>query len=528
MTPSVSSFANVDPDAIGKGYIVRHLLHGEWIDPDFPVEIADPLHGGTLCRVDQAQPAQFYGFADQLGDCPTYGRHNPLYNVGRYTMLGEVFRKVGNALLDPDVADFFARLIQRCMPKSLAQCHGEVKVTALGFVNFSGDNVRFMARSFGVSGDHNGQESRGYRWPFGPVMIIAPFNFPLEIPALQLLGALAMGNLPLLKCDPRVAIVMEQFIRLLIACGLPREDVILMHADGVTTQQFVEQNAKLIRLLQFTGSSRIYELLAKIMGGRIKGEDAGFDWKILGPDFHPNWLPYVAWQSDQDAYAASGQKCSAQSVVFAHRNWLDGGLVVELAHRAALRKLDDLTIGPVLTWTTEDMLDHIAALLRIPGAKLLFGGRALTGHTIPVFYGAIEPTAVQVPLAAFANDEFFRRITTEVFGPLYVAVEWDDGDLETVLGIFESLDQRLTAAVVSRDQVFINEVLGRTNNGTTYAGIRARTTGAPQNHFFGPAGDPRAAGIGTPEAIRDTWSGHRELIHDVGPLPVGWTLPDPT
>lgn len=37
------------------------------------------------------------------------------------------------------------------------------------------------------------------------------------------------------------------------------------------------------------------------------------------------------------------------------------------------------------------------------------------------------------------------------------------------------------------------QVLGRTVNGTTYAGIRARTTGAPQNHWFGPAGDPRQA-----------------------------------
>jgi hypothetical protein len=37
-------------------------------------------------------------------------------------------------------------------------------------------------------------------------------------------------------------------------------------------------------------------------------------------------------------------------------------------------------------------------------------------------------------------------------------------------------------------------VLAATINGTTYCGIRARTTGAPQNHWFGPAGDPRAAG----------------------------------
>ena len=49
-------------------------------------------------------------------------------------------------------------------------------------------------------------------------------------------------------------------------------------------------------------------------------------------------------------------------------------------------------------------------------------------------------------------------------------------------------------------------------NGTTYAGRRARTTGAPQNHWFGPAGTPLAGGIGTIEAIRLVWSCHREVI----------------
>ena len=38
--------------------------------------------------------------------------------------------------------------------------------------------------------------------------------------------------------------------------------------------------------------------------GKIKIEDAGFDWKILGPDVQE--LEYVAYQSDQDAYAFSG------------------------------------------------------------------------------------------------------------------------------------------------------------------------------------------------------------------------------
>ncbi|KAK8957024.1 putative aldehyde dehydrogenase [Platanthera zijinensis] len=60
----------------------------------------------------------------------------------------------------------------------------------------------------------------------------------------------------------------------------------------------------------FTGSSRVAEKLAGDLRGRVKLEDAGFDWKILGPDVQE--VDYVAWVCDQDAYACSGQKCSAQ------------------------------------------------------------------------------------------------------------------------------------------------------------------------------------------------------------------------
>ena len=55
-------------------------------------------------------------------------------------------------------------------------------------------------------------------------------------------------------------------------------------------------------------------------------EDAGFDWKILGPDVSNE--AYVAWQCDQDAYACSGQKCSAQSVLFMHSNWAQAGALL--------------------------------------------------------------------------------------------------------------------------------------------------------------------------------------------------------
>ena len=114
------------------------------------------------------------------------------------------------------------------------------------------------------------------------------------------------------------------------------------------------------------------------------------------------------------------------------------------------------------------------------------------------------------PLVAVKN----RGLGGPVGAPLGVRDE-----LPKVLEACERMSAHLTAALVSNDVLFRNKVLANTCNGTTYAGLRARTTGAPQNHWFGPAGDPRAAGIGTIEAIRSVWSCHREIIFDEGPIP---------
>ncbi len=399
----------------------------------------------------------------------------------------------------------------------------KVTVTAAFLNNFGGDNVRFLGRSFGNPGDHIGQQSNGYRWPFGPVAIVAPFNFPLEIPVLQLMGALFMGNKPVLKPAEKCALVMEQFIHLLHHCGMPKEDVDLLNCQGVVAEKLITTAP--IRLTQFTGSTRVAELLSERTHGKVKIEDAGFDWKILGPDV--NNVDYVAWQCDQDAYASQGQKCSAQSIMFMHENWDQVGLVDKMKANAAKRSLDDLTIGPVLTHTTKNVMDHIERLLQITGSKVLFGGKELSNHKIPDCYGAIEPTAVFVPLKEMLKDEHYDACVTELFAPFQVVTKYANEEIDLVLEACERMSHHLTAAVVSNDLKFTNKILANTVNGTTYAGIRARTTGAPQNHWFGPAGDTRGAGIGTPEAIKLVWSCHREIIHDTL-VPNDWTQPKAT
>ncbi|KAI8477378.1 MAG: aldehyde dehydrogenase [Monoraphidium minutum] len=467
----VASWATVDIDKWSGAHPAKaqNLVGGKWVDAASALTIPDPLNGEPFTSVPDTQgERELQPFIDSLRKVPKSGLHNPIKRPERYVLYGEVCAKVAEEMRRPEVLDYFSRLVQRTSPKSYPQAVAEVTVTRRFFENFSGDQVRFLARGFSVSGDHAGQASTGHRWPFGPVALITPFNFPLEIPALQLMGALFMGNKPLVHVDHRVSIVMDQFLRLLHVCGMPAEDVDLLHGRGPAMGAVLEGAAP--RSTLFTGSQRVAEKLAIDLRGKVFLEDAGFDWKVLGPDVGD--VDYVAWQCDQDAYACSGQKCSAQSMMFVHSNWVKAGLLDKIKARAASRTLSDLTIGPVLTWTTDAILGHAARLLEIPGSRLLFGGRPLERHAIPKCYGAVEPTAVSVPLKALGDAEAFKAATTEVFGPFQVVVEYGDADLPLVLDALERMSHHLTAAVVSNDAMFLQHVLANTVNGTTYAGPR--------------------------------------------------------
>ena len=215
-------------------------------------------------------------------------------------------------------------------------------------------------------------------------------------------------------------------------------------------------------------------------------------------------------------------------MMFVHKNWRKTDVLDKMAAQASKRNLENLTVGPVITWTNERIAAHVEACLQLDGAELLFGGAPLRNHTIPPVYGAYEPTAIKVPLKHFRSKKKRDLLCTELFGPFQIVVEWSDKDYGHLVDILESQPHHLTAAVVSNDPVFNDAILGHTVNGTQYTGLKARTTGAPQNHWFGPCGDPRGAGIGTPYAITYTWSHHREIISDIGPVPSDWEMPSPS
>lgn len=128
-------------------------------------------------------------------------------------------------------------------------------------------------KSFGVAGDRVGQYSQGIRFPFGPTALITPFNFPIEIPGLQLIGGILSGNKVLLKGDSRVSIVLEQLIADLLECGLDPQYVNLVHADKTNSGELFKELKDVLRVVQFTGSSAVAEQLMSLYKGKVRIED---------------------------------------------------------------------------------------------------------------------------------------------------------------------------------------------------------------------------------------------------------------
>ena len=179
---NLPKWASLDPYTLSSKnpYTLVNILDGKISKSNKTEPVIDPLHGDVfLYNSLPENQAVLDAYAASQRAVPNFGVHNPIRNVSRYMEMGELFLKIATEMRKPEVEKYFVTLLQRVMPKSYAQCLGEYVVTRRFFENFTGDNPRFFQQSFGVAGDYDGQTSTGYRWPFGNVAMIAPFNFPL-------------------------------------------------------------------------------------------------------------------------------------------------------------------------------------------------------------------------------------------------------------------------------------------------------------------------------------------------------------
>jgi len=76
-----------------------------------------------------------------------------------------------------------------------------------------------------------------------------------------------------------------------IHCGMNPNESDFITCENKIINDLLEGDT--FRLTQFTGSSKIAEHIGNVTNGKVKVEDAGFDWKLFGPDVVD--FDYAVW-----------------------------------------------------------------------------------------------------------------------------------------------------------------------------------------------------------------------------------------
>jgi acyl-CoA reductase-like NAD-dependent aldehyde dehydrogenase len=242
------------------------------------------------------------------------------------------------------------------------------------------------------------------RFPIGPVLAIAPFNFPLNLVAHKLAPALAAGNPVLIKPASSTPLSSMALAEALLEDPWPAGSVSVLPLKGEETSRVAEDPR--VHGISFTGSDGVgWGLKAAHPKKKTTLELGGNAAVLVEPDAD---LEHAAARLAFGSFAYAGQVCLSTQRILVAEPIRDRFLDAFLPKVEALRTgdpLDESTdVGPMISPSEIDRVAEWVDEARDLGAKVLAGGT----REDP-FY---RPTVLaDVPQSARCWGE-------EVFGPV--------------------------------------------------------------------------------------------------------------
>jgi RHH-type proline utilization regulon transcriptional repressor/proline dehydrogenase/delta 1-pyrroline-5-carboxylate dehydrogenase len=331
-----------------------------------------------------------------------------------------------------------------------------------------------------VPGEHNALRHA----PRGVCAVIAPWNFPLAIPAGMTAAALAVGNAVVLKPAEQSPACGHALVAALHGAGVPPAALGLVPGEGDAGAALVADPR--VHAIAFTGSAavglEIVRAAAEPREGqrhvkRVVAEMGGKNCAIVDADAD---LDEVVPAIVGSAFGYAGQKCSACSRVLAHE-----AIAAQLHERLAgateilrVGQADDFAtdVPPLIERSAQERVERYVREC----------GDAVTRATAGPADGWFA-----APALATGLDPDAPVLREEVFGPLLT--------LEAVRSIDDACDRvdalpfALTGGVFSRSPAAIAAVSRRTPVGNLY--VNRAITGAMVARQ--PFGGNRLSGTGT-------------------------------
>ncbi|MBI1748816.1 MAG: aldehyde dehydrogenase family protein [Acidobacteria bacterium] len=366
---------------------------------------------------------------------------------------------------------------------------GKNRLEALGDVEESADLIRYYCQQVELNNGYAqplGQSSPTEKTcsvlkPWGVWVVISPFNFPMALATGMCAGALAAGNTVVFKPAGDTPYSGLKLYEAMAAAGLPEGVFNYLSGSGRVLGDELATNPDVSGCV-FTGSldvgSALYRRFSEKAPRPCITEMGGKNPCIIMPSAD---LEQAADGVTKSAFGFDGQKCSACSRVYIHRD-VKARFTELLVERARKLKVGfplerDTYMGPLINAAAyRDYQTYVEQAHK--DGHILFGGQIVTAE--PFNHGYyVTPTLVdQLP----KDHHLFKH---ELFLPILCLT--DVSSLAEALDWCNRSEFGLTAGIFSRNPEEVRYFFDNIEAGVTYANRAAgATTGAwPGIQSFG-------------------------------------------
>jgi glyceraldehyde-3-phosphate dehydrogenase (NADP+) len=285
-----------------------------------------------------------------------------------------------------------------------------------------------------------GQMSMLYRQPRGVVGGIIPFNFPLEMLAYKVGGALAAGNSIVVKLSEDCPLTCLKAGKLFLDAGIPKETFHFIPGYGDDAGEALVSHPD-VPMITFTGSSEVGKIIMERSGKYLKHlslELGGNDPVIVFEDADLDMIAFNIVRGRMTV--GNGQACVADKRFIVHESVYEDliGRCKIVTEKLRMGNPIDpkVDVGPVITEIAANkILEQINSSVKA-GAEIVIGGK-LVDKTF------IEPTIVK---NVTSDMTLFRQ---ECFGPVAPFTKFKDE--EEAIDLANDSDYGLQGAVYSID-----------------------------------------------------------------------------
>jgi acyl-CoA reductase-like NAD-dependent aldehyde dehydrogenase len=381
-----------------------YYVAGSWRTGEQTFSVKSPYDGSVVAEVGVPSDADVEEAVTQA--VSAFGTSRLLSISVRAEALMHVSRGIA------DRVDEFAETIAREGGKPLKWSKVEA-VRAVATFRWAAEEVRRTHGEFLRLDADAGMDGRAAilrRFPFGPVLGISPFNFPVNLVAHKIAPALAVGAPIVLKPASQTPLGALLLAELVDQTDLPKGMLSVLPISGSRAQRLVEDRR--FKKLSFTGSGLGWDLKALDPHKHVTLELGGNAGVIVHSDADLDW---AAQRIAFGGYYQAGQSCISVQRIFVQAEVYEDFVTRLVKQVDGLKTGDPLDptvdVGPVIDPGALDRIDQWVKEAVAGGAEILIGGT----REDPLYY----PTVL-------ANTTADMKVRCqEVFGPVTTVEKYE-------------------------------------------------------------------------------------------------------